>query len=74
MKRKSTQLTDQLRQAIADCGKSQYRICKDTGIDATALCRFVSGSRGVSMTVLNTLGDYLGLRLVAGKPKKKGGR
>lgn len=75
MKIKYTPLTDQLRQAILDCGQSQYRICKDTGIDKTALCRFVNGDRGVSMEVLNTLGEHLGLRLVVDKPRaKKGGK
>ncbi|MCE5268282.1 MAG: helix-turn-helix domain-containing protein [Planctomycetaceae bacterium] len=74
MKHKHTLLTDQLRHAILNSGQSQYAICKATGIDKTALSRFVNGERGVSMEVLNTLGEYLGLRIVADKPQaKKGG-
>ena len=73
MKRKYTPLDDQLRQAVLDCGQSQYAICKATGIDKTALCRFINGEHGVSMEVMNTLGEYLGLRIVADKPQKKGG-
>ena len=69
MKQKYMPLTDQLRQAILDCGQSQYAICKATGIDKTAMCRFINGERGVSMDVLNMLGEFLGLRLVANKPK-----
>jgi plasmid maintenance system antidote protein VapI len=76
MKKKYTPLDDQLRQAVLDCGQSQYAICKATGIDKTALYRFINGERGVSMEVMNTLGEYLGLRIVADKAKskaKKGG-
>jgi transcriptional regulator with XRE-family HTH domain len=71
MKQKHLSLTDQLRQAVLNCGQSQYAICKATGIDKTALSRFVNGERGVSMEVMNTLGEYLGLRIVTGKPKGK---
>ncbi len=76
MKRKYIPLTDQLRQAVLNCGQSQYAICKATGIDKTALSRFINGERGVSMEVMNTLGEYLGLRIVTDKPQnraKKGG-
>ena len=71
MKQKYTPLDDQLRQAVLNCGQSQYAICKATGIDKTALSRFINGERGVSMEVMNTLGEYLGLRIVADKPKSK---
>ena len=74
MKRKHLPLTDQLRQAVLNCGQSQAAICRATGIDKTALYRFVVGERGVSMEVLNTLGEYLGLRIVADKPRKTKGR
>jgi hypothetical protein len=75
MKQKRLPLADQLRQAVLNCGQSQYAVCKATGIDKTALFRFVTGERGVSMEVMNTLGEYLGLRIVADKPRaKKGGK
>jgi plasmid maintenance system antidote protein VapI len=73
MKRKHTPLTEQLRQAVLNCGETQYAVCKATGIDKTAMSRFINGERGVSMKVMNTLGEYLGLRIVADKPNKKGG-
>ena len=69
-------LTDQLRQAVLNSGQSQYAICKATGIDKSALSRFVTGERGVSCEAMDILGEYLGLRIVADKPKgraKKGG-
>jgi len=64
-------LTDQLRRAVQDCGKTQYRVAKETGIDKTALFRFLTGERGVSCKKMNILGEYLGLRIVADKPKSK---
>ena len=56
-------LTDQLRQAVADSGKTLGENTRDTGIDKSALSRFVNGERGVSMAVMNTLGEYLELEI-----------
>jgi plasmid maintenance system antidote protein VapI len=69
-------LTEQLRQAVLNCGQTRYAISKATGIGQDKLSRFISGERGVSCEVLDKLGEYLALRLVADKPKgkpKKGG-
>lgn len=68
-------LTEELRRIVAGCGKAQGEISRDTGIDKTALSRFLSGERGVSCAVMDKLGEYLGLRIVkATKPRtKKGG-
>jgi transcriptional regulator with XRE-family HTH domain len=69
MKKKYLPLTDQLRQAVLTCGQSQYAICKATGIDKTTISRFMRGERGLSMSVMDTLGEYLGLRIVTDKEK-----
>lgn len=71
MKRKQTKLSEQVRQAIDTCGKTRYVISQDTGIDQATLCRFMGGNGGLSIPVLDTLGEYLGLRIVAGKPQSK---
>ena len=66
-------LTDQLRQAIDDCGLTRYEIAKQTGIDESALAKFYNGHRGLSMDALNSLGDYLQLKIILGRrPYKKG--
>jgi transcriptional regulator with XRE-family HTH domain len=71
-KAKRLLLTDQIRKAIADSGETQYRICQNTGLDKTAIFRFMSGERGLSMEALNTLGDYLELSIVSNrKPVKE---
>jgi transcriptional regulator with XRE-family HTH domain len=73
-------LTGQLRRLVLSRGKSRYQIAKETGIDESALSRFVNGERGVSMAVLDKLGECLGLAIVQvkksgmGKARKPKGR
>ena len=71
MIRKQTKLSEQVRQAIDTCGKTRYQISQDTGIDQATLCRFMGGNGPLSIPVLDTLGEYLKLRIVADKPKGK---
>jgi len=71
MTKKTPLLTEQLRQAILDCGETQSDVCRATGIDKSALSRFMSGERGVSMENLNILGQYLGLDLVPRRQPKR---
>ena len=72
-KKQTKLLTDQLRQAIDDCGLTRYEIAKQTGIDESALAKFYNGHRGLSMEALNALGEFLQLTITLGrKPEKKG--
>ena len=72
-KRRSKKMTDQIRQAIDDCGATRYRISQDTGINESTLAKFYHAQRGMSLKNLNVLFDYLGLRIVKGrKPQRKG--
>ena len=65
-KRKQTKLlSDQIRQAIDDCGLSRYRIAQETGISQAALSLFYNGHRGLSMNALNTLGQFLELKITS---------
>ena len=74
-KKRSSLLTDQLRQAIEDSGLTRYQIAKATGIDESALAKFYNGHRGLSMQALNALGDFLQLRItLRRKPGKKKGK
>jgi len=66
-------LTEQLRQAIDDSGLTRYQIAKETGIDESALAKFYTGRRGLSMEALDALGEFLQLKITLGrKPGKKG--
>ena len=70
----SKKLTAQLQAILRRSGRSLGEMARATGIDTSALSRFVRGERGLSMEGLDVLGDFFGLRLVARRPKgKKGG-
>ena len=60
---KKSSLSDQVRKAIDASGKSRYRIAKDLDVSEATLSRFMSGERGLTLTVLDRLADYLGLTL-----------
>ena len=57
-------LSEQLRGIIEDGPVTRYRISKETGVDASQLCRFVQGKGDVSLTTLDKIGELLRLRFV----------
>ncbi len=61
-------IIEEIRKQIKKCGKSRYRISKDTGIDEAALCRIMQGGSCKAETV-DILLDYFGF--VITKDKKK---
>ena len=63
-------LSEQLMQALLECGETRYRVSKNTGIDEATLSRFVNGKQALSLEKVDILGHYLGLRLVALKKGK----
>ena len=71
VKQERESLTNQLRRFLAESGRSLGEVSRATGLDTSALSRFVRGERGVSMQGLDALGDYLGLHLVKSRKKKK---
>jgi hypothetical protein len=74
-KKPNKRFSDEIRAAVETCGKTRYRISKETGIDAAVLCRFVQGQVGLSMDTLDTLAECLGLHVVSErKPRVKKGR
>lgn len=70
-KTKRLKLTDQVRKAITDSGETQYRICQNTGLDKTAIFRFMTGERGLSMKALDTVAEYLELSIVSSRKPSK---
>lgn len=67
-------LSDQLRPLIERSGMSRYHICKRIGLAQSAMTRFMSGERGLSMDVLDRLFPLLDLRVMPSQRfgKKKG--
>jgi hypothetical protein len=73
-RKRSSLMSDQLRNAIDDSGVTRYRISQETGISETALALFYNGQRGLSMKALNELGEFLQLKITLGRkpePKRK---
>ena len=69
-RRQPKKLTDQIRDAISNCGMTRYQIAKQTGIDESALAKFYNGHRGLSTDNLDRLGQFLQLRIaIDRKPK-----
>jgi len=69
MPRKPKPISDQVRDAVASAGVTRYRISKETGIAQATLTRFMSGERGLPMTTLDILGEYLDLEISVRKRK-----
>jgi len=63
-------IIEQIRKEIRTCGKSRYRISKDTGIDKAALCRIMQGG-SCKVETADKLLKYFGLTITK-KGKKRG--
>ena len=64
-------LVDQMKATIEASGKSRYRISKDTGINASILCRLVNGERSLSVETLETLAAYFDLTITLAPNSKQ---
>ncbi|QEG34444.1 helix-turn-helix domain-containing protein [Bythopirellula goksoeyrii] len=60
---KSTKVSEQLREAIRNADCSRYRISKETGIDQSMLTKFLQGERGLAISTIDTLAEFLNLEL-----------
>jgi ribosome-binding protein aMBF1 (putative translation factor) len=67
-----TKLSDQIRRAINESGMSRYRIGQLIELDKSVLSKFMAGKSGLSVEVLDRLGDLLKLKIVAGVKAKAG--
>jgi len=60
---KKRSIVEQLRQAIAQRGQSEYAIGKGSGVSQSVVNRFVNGERGISLETAAKLCSYLELDL-----------
>ena len=63
-------LSGQIRLAIANSGLSHYRIAKEIGVSQATMSKFTSGKNGISLELLDRLGNLLGLNIVPTDPTK----
>ena len=61
-------ISDQLRRLIEASGLSRYAICKQIGIDQSAMSRFMHGKGGLSLEIVDRLCEVLRLEIVAEPP------
>jgi plasmid maintenance system antidote protein VapI len=71
---KNSKLSDQIRNAVKSSGMSRYSICKTLGVAESTMSRFVNSKGGLSMEILDRLGELLGLHVVVRPTKKQGGK
>src|ERR1700730_7243283 len=65
-------VTETLRRAIMGASVSRYAIAKATGIEQSALSRFIHGERGLDGTSIDKLAAYFSLELLPAQTRKKG--
>jgi plasmid maintenance system antidote protein VapI len=63
-------LSDQLRAAVDNSGLSRYRICRDIEVPQSSMSRFMAGKSGLSLEVLDRLGELLGLTITMRTKRK----
>ncbi len=63
--------SEQLQEAIRQSGTSRYAIARETGLSQALLCRFLQGTRGLSLESIDKLMGVLGLEI---RPRERGGK
>jgi plasmid maintenance system antidote protein VapI len=56
-------ISDQLRAAIQNSGKTAYAVAKVAGVDPGVVQRFVKGERGLTLDTVDRLAAALNLEL-----------
>jgi predicted transcriptional regulator len=64
-------LSEQIRAAILDSGLSRYRIAKELGVSQALLSKFMNEKGGLSIEVIDQLGELLGLAIVVRRKPRK---
>jgi len=72
VKLRTNSLSDQIRQAIDECGVSRYAISKALGLDQALLSRFMSGKGGLAVKTIDKIGAFLRLQIVVQPQRPKG--
>ena len=69
-----SKILNTLRRAIETTDETRYSIARGSGVNASQLCRFVSGERGLSIESAETLADYIGLEIIIRPRRGRKGR
>ena len=63
MARKNRRFSDEIRSAVLNCGKTRYRLAKESGVHESVLSRFVRGKCNLSLNALDKLAPHVGLHV-----------
>lgn len=63
MSKRRVKLSEQIRRAILGSGMSRYRLCKEIGLSPSTMSRFINGTGGLGMEMLDKLADVLDINL-----------
>ena len=63
-------MSERIRDEIASCSVSRYAIAQATGIEESALSRFMAGKRGLSMEALDALFEYFNLEITPSRRQR----
>lgn len=58
-RKKPKSLSEQMRELLATCGETRYRVAQNTGLAESALSKFATRRQGLSLKALDVLGAYL---------------
>ena len=64
-------ISEQLREVMLAADVSRYRIAKDIDVTEALLSRFINGVAGLGQETIDKIGEYLGLRLIGPKQRKR---
>lgn len=68
---RSKSLSDEIREAVHNSGRTNYSLAAEMGISPSTLWRFSTSKGGLSLALLDRLAEILDLHVVIG-PKAKG--
>jgi ribosome-binding protein aMBF1 (putative translation factor) len=64
--------SEEIRDAIRRCGRSNYDLAREINVAPSTLWRFAQGQNGISTEKLDKLADALDLHAVVGTKRKDG--
>ena len=59
-------LSEQVREAIRECGMTVYQLAFVVKVEETSLRRFLNGETGLSQAAIDRIGEALKLKLTRG--------
>lgn len=71
--RRADKPSDQLRKIIERAGITRYELAKRTGVQQSALSRFMAGSVGLTLDSIDRMAPVLGLKITGKRARAKKG-